>query len=295
MNYRVALVALTVFIAAGCSLKTGPSLDEESRVFLSQVQYIITPKEKKEFLSLKTPQERRRFIEDFWKSRDPDPSTPENEFKEAYMQRVMMADKLFREGGRRGWETDRGMVFILLGPPSERYTQPVSNDPRYKGYEVWVYEAQRFRVIFVDRTGTGHYEILWDQASAAFLDALNSASEVLKKFGRVGLFEFSVKPLIKDGELLLELRLPPKKLSYTKEKGKFYAEVEVWVHGIAGGKGIDLKRKFKLPLENGKLKPFYMKLPLSSGKYDFKISLKDNIGGSVSTKRIKFNLKRRNK
>jgi len=251
---RIFLVGLVLF-SLGCSLKTGPSLDPESRLFLSQVQYIITPKEEKEFLSLKTPQERKRFIEEFWRSRDPDPSTPINEFKEAYMQRLRMADRLFREGGRRGWETDRGMVYILLGPPSERYTQPVANDPRYKGYEIWVYENKGFRVVFVDRSGTGHYEILWEQSSAAFIDALNSASEALKKFGRVGVFDFTLKPIIEDGKLYLQIKIPPRKLSYTKENGKFQARVEIKVSGQAGEKKLNIKREFKIELKNRTLPP----------------------------------------
>ncbi len=293
-HLRILLVSLGLFLW-GCSLKTGPSLDPESRLFLSQVQYIITPKEKKEFLSLKTPQERKKFIEEFWRSRDPDPSTPVNEFKEAYMQRLRMADRLFREGGRRGWETDRGMVYILLGPPSERYTQPVSNDPRYKGYEIWVYESRGFRVVFVDRTGTGHYEILWEQCSAAFIDALNSASEALKNFGRVGVFDFTLKPVIRNGKLYLQLKIPPKKLSYTKENGKFNAQVEVKVSGQVGGRKVNIKKEFKVELSNGKLPPIYLQIPLTSGKYDLKVSLKDMVGGAVSIKKVKFSLKRRNK
>jgi len=282
---------ILVLLLSGCGLKTTPSLDPQSRLFLSQVKYIITSREKKEFLSLKTPQERKKFIEEFWKARDPDPSTPENEFKEAYMRRLAAADRLFREGSLPGWETDRGMVYILLGPPSERYVQPMANHPQYKGYEIWVYPNLGFRVLFVDRIGTGHYEILWEQASAAFIDALNSASRAFKNFGRVGLFNFTVKPRVAEDALVLELELPPKKLSYTKEKGVFYARVKVEVSGTAGGEKVRVSREYKLPMKEGKLPPVALRLPLRPGQYDLKVKVKDLVGGVVSVKKVKFNLK----
>ncbi len=278
-------------LVGGCGLKTTPSLDPESRLFLSQVRYIITPKEKKEFLSLKTPQERKRFMEEFWKARDPDPSTPENEFKEAYMKRLRMADKLFREGSVPGWETDRGMVYILLGPPSERYAQPVANLPNYKGYEIWVYESRGFRVVFVDKIGTGHYEILWDMASAAFIDALNSASEAFKKYGRVGIFNFTLKPRVAKDSLVLEILLPFKKLNYIKENGKYHAKIRVKVSGKAGGEKIEISKNYKLTLEKNELSPLELKLPLRAGEYELEVKVEDLVGGASSAKKIKFNLK----
>jgi len=278
-------------LMGGCGLKTTPSLDPTSRLFLSQVKYIITAKEKKEFLSLKTPEERKRFIEEFWRARDPDPSTPENEFKEAYMRRLRIADKLFREGSVPGWETDRGMVYILLGPPSERYVQPLSNLPNYKGYEIWVYENRGFRVVFADKIGTGHYEILWDQSSAAFIDAINSASEAFKKYGRVGIFNFSLKPRVEKDALVLSILLPFKKLNYIKENGKFYAKIRVRVSGKAGGEKIEISKNYKLTLLKNKLSSLEIKLPLVAGRYELKVEVHDIIGGASSVKKIKFNLK----
>ena len=46
------------------------------------VSYIITDEERKAFKALKTDEERDQFIEQFWLRRDPDPDTPENEYKE---------------------------------------------------------------------------------------------------------------------------------------------------------------------------------------------------------------------
>src|SRR5438874_5250919 len=52
------------------------------------VAYIITDEERKAFRKLETDDERERFIEEFWRRRDPDPDTDENEFKEEYYERI---------------------------------------------------------------------------------------------------------------------------------------------------------------------------------------------------------------
>jgi len=73
--------------------KLEKALDPESKEFLSKARYIISKQERKIFLNL-PPSEREAFIEEFWKKRDPDPYTEENEFKEQYLARIEMANRL---------------------------------------------------------------------------------------------------------------------------------------------------------------------------------------------------------
>ncbi len=82
------------------------------------VQFIMTPEERDAFSRLSTPQSRAEFIETFWKARDPRPEMHENTVRSEFERRVAFADRSFRDGERRGSMTDRGMVFILLGPPT---------------------------------------------------------------------------------------------------------------------------------------------------------------------------------
>src|SRR5579875_2379649 len=46
------------------------------------ISYIITPEERAAFKKLTTDDEREQFIEAFWERRNPNPGSPENEFKE---------------------------------------------------------------------------------------------------------------------------------------------------------------------------------------------------------------------
>jgi GWxTD domain-containing protein len=76
-----------------------------------------TSEEKQEWKSLQDDESRRRFIEQFWFRRDRTPDAAENEFQRDFMRRVAFADNTFVTEKTRGSLTDRGRVFVLLGPP----------------------------------------------------------------------------------------------------------------------------------------------------------------------------------
>ena len=88
------------------------------------VRYALTDEETLEYRSLATPAERAAFIARFWAARDPSPFTSRNEAKEIFWQRVSAAEELFTETTISGWRTDRGRVYIVLGPPDEITSYP---------------------------------------------------------------------------------------------------------------------------------------------------------------------------
>jgi GWxTD domain-containing protein len=120
--------------------------------FLGKVGYIITKAERKIFLELPDA-DKDDFIEEFWKRRDPDPDTEVNEYRLEYEDRVKRAGAMFHGEGRPGWLTDRGRIYILFGPPSERLTYPMVAS----GYcqEIWYYGS--FPVLFIDEQCQGTY------------------------------------------------------------------------------------------------------------------------------------------
>src|SRR3989449_3473360 len=102
-----------------------PELNKAYKDWLEKdVAYIITDEERKALKKLQTDEERERFIEEFWRRRDPDPDTDENEFKEEYYERVAYANEHFASG-IPGWKTDRGRIWIMYGKPDERETHPM--------------------------------------------------------------------------------------------------------------------------------------------------------------------------
>ncbi|MFQ5721389.1 MAG: GWxTD domain-containing protein, partial [Candidatus Aminicenantales bacterium] len=154
----IMLSLAMVILFSSCHLyKLEQKLDPANKEFLSKVRYIITKKERKIFLEL-PESEREKFKEEFWKKRDPDPSTEENEFKMEYFNRVERANELFISEGRPGWLTDRGRIFILFGPPTDRLTYPMGGDPYSYCREIWYYG--NFPIVFVDSTCTGTYRLV---------------------------------------------------------------------------------------------------------------------------------------
>jgi GWxTD domain-containing protein len=82
------------------------------------VRFLMSQAEKIAWERTSGPIERAEFVTNFWRTRDPNPLTPENELQEEFEKRVAFADSRFTDGEKSGSETDRGMVFVLLGPPS---------------------------------------------------------------------------------------------------------------------------------------------------------------------------------
>lgn len=82
------------------------------------VRQLLSPEQARDYSRLADPVSRSEFIASFWKVRDPKPETPENEFRQEFDKRVAFADSRFGQDEVRGSLTDRGRVFILLGPPT---------------------------------------------------------------------------------------------------------------------------------------------------------------------------------
>lgn len=153
-----ALAILAFFLGLfSCASMGGKNLDPESQEFLSSVRYIITKDEKKAFVNL-PPSERPAFIENFWKKRDPDPDTEENEYRTMYYQRIEEANMIFRDGLGEGWLQDRGRIYILLGPPDTRQRYPRGYNFGDYPTEVWFYGF--YTIIFIDVDWSNNFELV---------------------------------------------------------------------------------------------------------------------------------------
>ena len=139
-----------------------------------EVPYIITKDEKEAYKKLATDEERENFIENFWRRRDPNPDTEENEFREEYFERIAYANEHFASG-IPGWKTDRGRIYIAHGKPDSVESHPSGGSydrPSYEGggqtttyaFETWFYRhldgvGDGLEIEFVDPTGTGEYRL----------------------------------------------------------------------------------------------------------------------------------------
>jgi GWxTD domain-containing protein len=131
---------------------------------VEQLSYIAKGRELNYLRSAGSESERAQRFHQFWKKRDPTPLSDRNERMEEYYYRIAHAN---REYGNfsKGWQTDRGQVFVLYGEPDyiERHTYSFGIS---KPYQIWTYNSFGRQFIFVDQTGVGDYEILipiWDE------------------------------------------------------------------------------------------------------------------------------------
>jgi GWxTD domain-containing protein len=149
------------------------------KTWLTQdVTYIISDQESKAFKSLSNDEERDAFIENFWLRRNPNPDSPENEFREEHYRRIAYANEHYA-AGKPGWKTDRGRIYISWGKPDSIDSHPSGGSyqrPTEEGggetstfpFETWHYRylegvGENIDLEFVDSCQCGDYHYTIDR------------------------------------------------------------------------------------------------------------------------------------
>lgn len=122
-----------------------------------QMEYIL-PKTQYDILKSKKGEEQRTYFMELWKADDPTPSTPENELMEEYYFRVDYTNLNFSAVSTEGWRTDRGRIYLLLGPPDRinRHYREFDTPP----YELWIYNNLNRKYYFSDKNNTGDFKLV---------------------------------------------------------------------------------------------------------------------------------------
>ena len=134
-----------------------PSSVKDLDKAIAQLVYIASSSEISDMEDAKTKDEKIKLYLEFWKKKDPTPNTEENEVRDEYYRRIAYANQNFSHYVE-GWKSDRGMVFIILGPPNNVDRHPFEYDS--KPYEIWEYYNLSKNFVFVDETGFGDYRLV---------------------------------------------------------------------------------------------------------------------------------------
>ncbi|MBC7363083.1 MAG: GWxTD domain-containing protein [Candidatus Aminicenantes bacterium] len=229
--------------------KSKEKLPEKYRKWLEEeVVYIITPVEREIFLKLKNDREREMFIEAFWKHRDPVPETEENEFKTEHYKRLEYVNKYFgRESTKPGWKTDRGRIYIILGPPND--IQHIDGKSEVYNCEIWFYQGKTdlglpagFNLLFFQEKGTGEmrlYSPVNDGPQALLTGYWGDPADYMKAYEQLRqidpiLANVSLslipgeenqslgRPTLSSDLLLRQIELTPRKMVEDKYARKFF-------------------------------------------------------------------------
>ena len=142
-------------------------LPAKYQAWLNEVRLLITDEEVLAFLKIKQDYQRDHFIEQFWRQRDPYPSTARNEFRERYTRRIDYARAVF------GSLSDaRSEMLLLNGQPAGRAEYPRCSN--MWPLEAWLYAATQVGedtlLLFYQPFGNGNFR-LWEPFDG--LDALS--------------------------------------------------------------------------------------------------------------------------
>ena len=158
------------------------------------VRWIITDQELQAFKSLSNDEERDQFIEAFWQRRNPNPDSPENEYRELHYQRIAYANEHFA-AGKPGWRTDRGHIWIAYGKPDSvdshpsggTYERPIEEGGGSTStfpFETWHYRylegvGDNVDIEFVDTCQCGDYHATLDRSEKDALKHTPGAGQTL--------------------------------------------------------------------------------------------------------------------
>ncbi len=163
-----------------------PGMEEEdAEIALEQMRYVLTSKELSRVRRL-TLDGKVQFLREFWSRKALQEGITPEMARWNYFSRVKYANQRFSifYSKEDGWKTDRGRVYVQLGPPDLIDYQTAN--PQIPDHEIWYYDKIEGGVHFVfgDKSGYGDLDLLHSTKRGEFYD-----SKWLEKLARKPLHE----------------------------------------------------------------------------------------------------------
>lgn len=253
----ISICLLYAFVVSPrCSLFDGMKDDPFYETFYEKTSIIMTDEEKEEYKNLPDSETKEKFIEEFWRMRDPDLGTEENENKQLFGERIEYANRWF--GWRRphpsripdeswdryyGWNTDRGRVYLVLGEPDVLYFDIW---PMYEGRsvsqpsggrtEAWIYYRYQLTVYFARRSTGGWF--LTSQNSKLF-QTLEMAKLEFIHPDHMGFIEEPLDSDVKYEDGIVRIVIPISGVNWDEQEEILVAEFSVDIDVFHEGQKID--------------------------------------------------------
>lgn len=309
------VVVIPIILSIGCTTEISIKKDPFYKSFYEKTRIIMTEEELKIYNMLPDKKSKQEFIEDFWKIRDLNPGTEENEAIIEFERRIEYANVWFdpfRPGTEfnsgRGWNTDRGRMYLIFGDPDELVFggqadmwlggRNRASDNRYSA-ERWYYYDYDIVISFLkDEHGKwklmGYGKPLLDAMETAKLNMVTPELRVDVK----RMLEF--KGEFKNNTIML--RIPTKRILFDEKDGKLHSRFKVRVGIYRNHKRVDelvetISSSYTED-EISSMKYVTLEIPYSpslKGEYLFDITLEDMMSMSFSRYRnfIKHKVRKR--
>ncbi|MCP5051125.1 MAG: GWxTD domain-containing protein [bacterium] len=256
MKRTLSIAVITVFLVGLSAVGFQQPLQAKKKkkgrdTFYEKARFIMTKEEKDIYKHLEGPEDRNLFVQEFWKKRDPDPSTDENENQAEFAKRIAYANKWFKENTKgNGWSTERGRLLLQLGFPDRREfgDAPVTIGGRLVTskripMERWFYYRYQLFLEFTDSSDSGHLTLNRVPANLLTTLDLTRFSLDLRESYNVTkrAFRFNAKYDKKNDNITITI--PTKKLSFDEKDGKMNVGFNAVVYVYRNSKKVD---EFKL-------------------------------------------------
>jgi GWxTD domain-containing protein len=191
MNRRTSVFMLAIALTFLSSVFVLCQEAESWQKWLEDVEPIISTAEEEVFKTLKTEEDRIRFINAFWRARDPNLQTAKNEYKSDYYKRLNYAKSRLR-----GIKSDRGRIYMILGEPFEKIN--FAGAEQVVECELWIYHSEGrlglppyMNLLFYKKRDVGDFELFYpgmhtakDILSPGFASGRVSQYDAYRKISR---------------------------------------------------------------------------------------------------------------
>ena len=134
--------------------------EEELDEQLGHARVISTSSEQREIKALRGAEAKRTYLVQFWAGRDTNPSTPVNEARRDFYERLQYVSERYGSSFQNGYETDRGRVALKYGLPSNVDQGQGGN----MKHEIWGYDnilgEGSATFVFADDQGFGDMRLI---------------------------------------------------------------------------------------------------------------------------------------
>lgn len=243
MRKLIIILSLMLLLAGCSSTKTSkPKIDLNAdpfyESFYEKTRLIMSKEEIQIYKHLPDKEARMKFIEEFWKKRDPTPDTEENEIREEFQERIEYANKWFNEhrSKSRGWDTERGRILLQIGFPEERQWGELPdtnaagrlNTTQPHPMEVWMYYRYQMRLVFWgDRQGFATFRLRRPPSQlGTVLDMAKKALDIGTNKPKKDTFKFKAH-FSQDN---LVIGIDPKRVSFEEKDNKMTADFRIELH-----------------------------------------------------------------